>query len=622
MKEGDILAGKYRVDRVLGQGGMGVVVQATHVQLKDRVALKFLLPEVVENENTAARFLREAQAAVRIKSPHVARVVDVGTLESGSPYMVMEYLDGRDLSAVLETEGPLEPSVAVLYALQACEALAAAHSAGVVHRDIKPGNLFLTMGPDRHPVIKVLDFGISKVADPDAPSKLTQTQTAMGSPLYMSPEQMRSARDVDHRTDIWSLGVVLFEALTGQMPFYAETMPALCGMVLDRDSPSPGIRQFKPELPEELEMVVLKCIAKDVNKRYDSVQEMAHDLAPFAGELGYQSAERVARILGASGLAMTIRQPSLHDIGSARVGARTSAPRVNTSTSFSGTDNGTGAIAPKKSQTPLLMAGAVVLAAVVGGGAWLARGSAATPGSGAAEPPRPTASTPAPPTAAATSATPAVTAPASASAVPSAAMPVAGALPPRVGGPRPGGPLPPATPPAGKPDKPPPPKAGGGSVFDDRQLAISLARGLGAYAEGIGQLAVGVGVRVVLRMPLAPDDRTGRRALRLLAVRARRLDLGDVLRDRTLLPRHDDAAGRLPDEDLGHRPEQQTLEPTRIVRPDDQHVRVDVGRELHDRPPCHTQTQMPRRAHLVLLREMHEATEQLVAGAQELARPG
>jgi hypothetical protein len=257
------------------------------------------------------------------------------------------------------------------------------------------------------------------------------------------------------------------------MPFYAETMPALCGMVLDRDAPSPGIRQFKPELSEELEQVVLKCIAKDVNKRYADVQAMAHDLAPFAGDLGYQSAERVARILGAAGLGMTIRQPSLADISSsARVGARTSAPRVNTSTAFSGTDHGTGAVAPKKPPTALYLGAAVALAGVVGIGAWVARGSGNAPAAGAAEPPRPTASAPAvtasaaaPPAASPTAPT---TAPPSASVAPSAAIPVAGAVPPRVGGPRPGGPVA-APPPKGDKAAPPPPKPGGGSVFDDRQ---------------------------------------------------------------------------------------------------------------------------------------------------------
>src|SRR3954464_9055149 len=192
LKQGDMLAGKFRVERVLGAGGMGVVVEATHVNLKDRVALKFLRAARFADDATIARFLREAQAAAKIKSPHVARVVDVGTLENGSPYMVMEFLEGTDLGTVLEQTGILPIDVAVSYVLQTCEALAAAHAARVIHRDIKPSNLFLTKGPDRAPVIKVLDFGISKLLDVNSLSgAITETQRAMGSPSYMAPEQMR-----------------------------------------------------------------------------------------------------------------------------------------------------------------------------------------------------------------------------------------------------------------------------------------------------------------------------------------------------------------------------------------------------------------------------------------------
>jgi serine/threonine-protein kinase len=237
VREGDILDGKYRVERVLGAGGMGVVVAAQHTVLNNRVALKFLLPSVSKNEQTSARFLREAQAAVKIKSPHVARVIDVGTMaDSGSPYMVMEFLEGRDLGSVIEAQGSLDVELACLYTLQACEALAAAHAVGIIHRDIKPANLYLTVSGDGAPVLKVLDFGISKNVDM-AVSNLTQTQMSMGSPLYMSPEQMRSARDVDARTDVWSLGVVLFEMLTGQLPFMADTMPQLCALVLEENAP-------------------------------------------------------------------------------------------------------------------------------------------------------------------------------------------------------------------------------------------------------------------------------------------------------------------------------------------------------------------------------------------------
>lgn len=327
VKEGDILADKYRVDRVLGVGGMGVVVQATHTVLNDRVALKFLLPELLENDATTARFLREAQAAVRIKSPHVARVTDVGTLDNGAPYMVMEYLEGQDLGLELE-KGPLEVETAILYLLQACEAVAAAHANGVIHRDIKPANLFLTLGPDQRPVVKVLDFGISKVANREGVGSLTQTHTAMGSPLYMSPEQMRSAKTVDVRTDVWSLGIVLYEMLTGTLPFMADTMPQLCALILETEPPS--LRLSVPDLPEGLDEAVRKALARKVDDRYQDIGEFASAIAPFGGQEALTSARRVTRILQAAGQGSDAGNGPLSVIPH----AAHSGSAVSTSTSF------------------------------------------------------------------------------------------------------------------------------------------------------------------------------------------------------------------------------------------------------------------------------------------------
>jgi hypothetical protein len=304
VKEGDILAGKYRVERVLGVGGMGVVVSALHVQLDERVAIKFLLPGALANPDAVARFGREARAAVKIKSEHVARVTDVGVLESGSPYLVMEFLHGRDLAAVVHEGGPLPVPIAVEYVLQACEALAEAHALGIVHRDLKPANLFLTLRPDGTPSVKVLDFGISKVTAPDGSSDMgmTKTQTIMGSPLYMSPEQMASSRDVDARSDIWAAGTVLYELVTGRVPFQAETMPQLCSMILRDDPPAP--RSFQPGIPEGLQQVILRSLQKQRAHRYQNVGEFAAALAEYAPNAGARSAERIARVLagGAPGL--------------------------------------------------------------------------------------------------------------------------------------------------------------------------------------------------------------------------------------------------------------------------------------------------------------------------------
>src|SRR6266511_3062653 len=280
--EGEILAEQYRVERVQGVGGMGVVVVATHLKLDETVAIKFLLPDAVTHPESVARFAREARAAVKIKSEHVARVIDVGTLETGAPYMVMEYLEGGDLSQVLQSRGALPVEDAVEYVLQACEAIAHAHVLGIVHRDLKPANLFLIRRPDGTNAIKVLDFGISKVMPGKGSSSdnaMTRTRAVMGSPLYMSPEQMTSTRDVDGRTDIWALGVILYELLSGQPPFSADTMPQLCGLILS--GPTPSIRSIRPNIPPGLDAVLRRALEKEPAKRYPNIADFASALAEF-----------------------------------------------------------------------------------------------------------------------------------------------------------------------------------------------------------------------------------------------------------------------------------------------------------------------------------------------------
>ncbi|HEX4446299.1 MAG TPA: protein kinase [Polyangiaceae bacterium] len=297
VKAGDVLAGKYRVERVLGQGGMGVVVAAFHLQLEQRVALKFLLPEALRQPEMLARFSREARAAARIRSEHIARVIDVGTLETGVPYIVMEYLEGSDLSGHLTKVGPLPIAQAAALALEACDALAEAHAVGIVHRDLKPANLFLARAPDQTTCLKILDFGISKIISPDeADFDMTRTGAVVGSPYYMSPEQMRSSRSVDARTDIWSLGVILYELVSGHVPFEAPTLPQLCGMILT--DPPPALTQWRPDVPPPFQALVARCLEKDPALRFQSVGEFAIALARFAPEGAARSLERIVRLSG------------------------------------------------------------------------------------------------------------------------------------------------------------------------------------------------------------------------------------------------------------------------------------------------------------------------------------
>ncbi|HEU4539480.1 MAG TPA: protein kinase, partial [Polyangiaceae bacterium] len=298
---GQVLAGKYVVEHVVGAGAMAIVVSALHRQLDTRVAIKFLRPEMLSKPDLVSRFRREGRAAAKIRSKHVARVFDVGELDDGTPFIVMEYLEGNDLAQVLEERGPMPVGETIEYALQACEALAGAHALGIVHRDIKPANIFLQIDGDSGSV-KLLDFGISKAVPGGSGAgdlSLTQTVSLMGSPLYMSPEQLRETRIADARSDIWSLGVVLYELLTGEVAFHAESITKLTATILE-GSPKP-ITAFRPDVPSELEAVIHRCLAKDVTLRYQSVTELARDLLPFAPEGARMAAERSPLLRGAVG---------------------------------------------------------------------------------------------------------------------------------------------------------------------------------------------------------------------------------------------------------------------------------------------------------------------------------
>jgi serine/threonine-protein kinase len=279
------------LDTVLGRGAVGVVVGARHLLLDRPVAIKFMLGAASEQPESIARFVQEARSAARLKSAHVVKVFDVAVLDSGVPYIVMEYLEGTDLAAVLRRSGPVGVERAVDYILQACEAIAEAHDAGIVHRDVKPANLFLAARADGDPAIKVLDFGIAKssptlapttldLATADAIVRMTLPRSIMGSPLYMSPEQMESSGDVDARTDIWALGVTLFELVTGRVPFSGTSIVQVYSQMLAKETA--WLEHLPADTPRELRSIIGRCLRRDRSDRYTTVRELSRSLALVA----------------------------------------------------------------------------------------------------------------------------------------------------------------------------------------------------------------------------------------------------------------------------------------------------------------------------------------------------
>lgn len=294
IRPGDLIAHKYRVERVLGAGGMGMVVAAQHLHLGQRVALKFMLPGSIDNPTALERFFREAQLAFRLSSEHVARVLDVGTLNDGTPFIVMEHLTGTNLADLLERVVQLPVPRAVDYVLQAAAALAEAHALGIVHRDLKPANLFLTARPDGSPLVKVLDFGISKanVGLGTGAGALTKTNRAIGSPQYMAPEQIAAPKTVDRRADIWGIGVLLYELCSGRVPFEASSIPDLCLKIVREPAPllsGPGI-------PPAFAALVARCLERDPNKRFADVAELAEQLAFFSETGARTSLKRIGGV--------------------------------------------------------------------------------------------------------------------------------------------------------------------------------------------------------------------------------------------------------------------------------------------------------------------------------------
>lgn len=288
---GQVVAGKYRLVRVLGEGGMGVVYEAEHTRLGQKVALKMLLPELVRVDDLVQRFDREARAASQLKSRHTARVMDVDVTEGGVPYMVLELLHGRDLDAELGARKAIPVGEAVDYVLQVCAAIDEAHALGIVHRDLKPSNVFLSDERGGR-VAKVLDFGISKVSS-EGDARLTAAEAVMGTAMYMAPEQVKSSRNVDARADIWSLGVVLYELLSGRAPFVG-TPTQVVAAIVSEDAPAIGTLV---DVPAPIAEAIARCLARDPAGRFGSVRELMRALAPFApaGCLGALSAQEALR---------------------------------------------------------------------------------------------------------------------------------------------------------------------------------------------------------------------------------------------------------------------------------------------------------------------------------------
>lgn len=292
---GDLIADKYRVESVLGAGGMGVVVAAMHLDLDRKVAIKLIREELAQENSTVERLMLEAKAAAKIRSEHVGKVLDVGRLPSGAPYIVMEHLEGHDLCHQLEQHGALKITQAIDFVMQACEALAEAHAANIVHRDLKPENLFVARQADGTSIIKVLDFGISKQLGSSDRRQLTNPSTAVGSPRYMAPEQMQAGA-VDVRADIWSLGAILYECVSNSPAFDSDTLPGICAQVLSQE-PRP-IRELAPHVPDRLATIIARCMCKNRDERFANVAELAEGLAPFGTERAALSRRRITTLLG------------------------------------------------------------------------------------------------------------------------------------------------------------------------------------------------------------------------------------------------------------------------------------------------------------------------------------
>jgi serine/threonine protein kinase len=294
-KVGEVIGDKYVFERVIAEGGMAVVIAAMHQELGEIVAIKVLKPAMLVDRELVTRFAREAKTTVRVRSEYSVKVLDVGVDKIRGPFMVMEFLKGEDLRTVVDRDGKVAEKRVAEVAIQVCEALAAAHVLGIIHRDVKPENIFLTS--DGHiDSVRVLDFGISKAALTgsvmNTDISLVKTQMLMGSPVYMSPEQMRSSSHVDGRADIWALGISMYEMLCGQPPFQSESVTNLCAMVLEKQPPP--LMSVNPALDPRLCDIVMRCLRKDPGERFQNVGELAFSLLDHAPPRARMSVERIA----------------------------------------------------------------------------------------------------------------------------------------------------------------------------------------------------------------------------------------------------------------------------------------------------------------------------------------
>ncbi len=340
---GTMLDGKYELSRMLGEGGMGTVYEATHRLIGRRLAVKFLHPQYVTSEEVVTRFQREAQAAAAIGHENIIEVTDMGTASDGAPYIVMEYLDGMDVKQLLAEETILSPARAAHVMVQALSALQAAHEVGIIHRDLKPENIYLIEKPDRPDYVKLLDFGISKFRslESEGSKGLTQTGTVLGTPYYMSPEQARGDQNLSNRSDIYAMGVILYQMLAGSLPFDAPNYNALLIKILTEDPPPPD--QLNPELPPELVETIQIAMDRSSENRFADCLEFRQRLLPFV-----------------PGSSTATLQTNLSPASRAAVQA---AMTTHTETPLEMTRSG---LAPPRSKLPIIIGAiAVSLAAVI-----------------------------------------------------------------------------------------------------------------------------------------------------------------------------------------------------------------------------------------------------------------